>query len=324
MRTRTAFALWCSLAAVGCSASARPTEPTSLPSNLATMQSVPAQSGSAQGVSALTALSGGNSAAAQLCQDGGYQELVRTDGTGFRNVGECVSYAAHGGTFGGGHVCPGIPVPGGVISWWPGEGNAQDIVGHYDGTPQGGATFSAGIVGQAFSLDGIDDAILVNNNAALNPASITVEAWVKPNNVPALADVLTKWGFDATIDSYFLGLLNSGGVVKLLGGIGDGATGDSGFSGGAVTLNTWNHVAMTYDAATGVNRLYLNGVSVGQRVRAHGIYPTTSRVVIGREDSNNNRFFSGLIDEPTIYGRALTDAEILAIYNAGGNGKCGA
>jgi uncharacterized delta-60 repeat protein len=221
-------------------------------------------------------------------------------------------------------VCSGVPA--GIISWWPGEGNAQDIVGHYDGAQQNGATFGVGRVGQAFSLDGIDDAIVVNNNAALNPASITVEAWIKPGGVPAgnIADVVTKWGFDATVDSYFLGLLNSGGVVRVLGGIGDGATGDSGFSGGAVALNTWSHIAMTYDAASGQNRLYLNGVSVAQRVRAHGIYPTTSRVFIGREDSNNQRFFSGLIDEPTIYGRALTDAEILAISNAGGNGKCGA
>jgi uncharacterized delta-60 repeat protein len=214
--------------------------------------------------------------------------------------------------------------PGGIISWWPGGGNAQDIVGHYDGAPQNGATFGTGMVGQAFSLDGIDDAVVVNDNAALNPASITVEAWVKPSSLPVgtLADVVTKWGFDATVDSYFLGLLNSGGVVRVLGGIGDGATGDSGFSGGTVTLSAWNHIAMTYDAASGLNRLYVNGVSVGQRVRANGIYPTTSRVFIGREDSNNNRFFSGLIDEPTIYSRALTDGEILAIYNAGGEGKC--
>lgn len=221
-------------------------------------------------------------------------------------------------------VCSGAPA--GIISWWPGEGNAQDIVSQHDGTLQNGATFGTGTVGQAFSLDGIDDAILVDNNAALNPASITVEAWVNPNSVPAgaIAPVVTKWGFDATIDSYYLALLESGGVVRVLGAIGDGASGDPGFSGGTVALNTWNHIAMTYDAASGQNVLYLNGVSVSQRVRANGIFPTTSRVFIGREDSNNNRFFSGLIDEPTIYSRALTDAEILAIFNAGGNGKCGA
>ena len=119
MKKRTAFALWLSLPTLGCSGSALPTEPTSLPSSLATTQSGSAQSGSAQSRSALTAQSGGNSAAAHLCLNGGYQKLVRTDGTGFRNVGECVSYAAHGGTFGGAPVCSGVP--GGIISWWPGE-----------------------------------------------------------------------------------------------------------------------------------------------------------------------------------------------------------
>ncbi len=41
---------------------------------------------------------GGNSAAAHACQQGGYTSLVGTSG-GFANVGECVSYAARGGTF---------------------------------------------------------------------------------------------------------------------------------------------------------------------------------------------------------------------------------
>ena len=41
----------------------------------------------------------GNSGAAKSCQKGGYKNLFRADGTGFRNTGQCVSYAAHGGTF---------------------------------------------------------------------------------------------------------------------------------------------------------------------------------------------------------------------------------
>lgn len=40
---------------------------------------------------------GGNSDAAKACQKGGWQTLVRQDGTAFANTGDCVSYAAHGG-----------------------------------------------------------------------------------------------------------------------------------------------------------------------------------------------------------------------------------
>jgi hypothetical protein len=45
-----------------------------------------------------SAAPGGNSAAAHACQKGGYATLQGTDGTLFNNVGECVSFAAHGGT----------------------------------------------------------------------------------------------------------------------------------------------------------------------------------------------------------------------------------
>jgi hypothetical protein len=40
---------------------------------------------------------GGNSDNAKKCQNGGWQNLVRQDNTGFNNQDECVSYGAHGG-----------------------------------------------------------------------------------------------------------------------------------------------------------------------------------------------------------------------------------
>jgi hypothetical protein len=47
-----------------------------------------------------------NDDAAHLCQQGGYLTLTRSDGTGFKNAGECTSYAARGGQIVGvGAVC---------------------------------------------------------------------------------------------------------------------------------------------------------------------------------------------------------------------------
>ena len=40
----------------------------------------------------------GNSENAKLCQQDGWQDLVSADGTRFANQGDCVSYAAQGGT----------------------------------------------------------------------------------------------------------------------------------------------------------------------------------------------------------------------------------
>jgi len=40
---------------------------------------------------------GGNSVGAKLCQRGGWQELMDSNGSQFSGPGQCVSYAAHGG-----------------------------------------------------------------------------------------------------------------------------------------------------------------------------------------------------------------------------------
>lgn len=42
----------------------------------------------------------GNADGAKACQGTGYKSLKRPDGSSFKNVGDCVSYAAQGGTFG--------------------------------------------------------------------------------------------------------------------------------------------------------------------------------------------------------------------------------
>jgi len=68
-----------------------------------------------------------------------------------------------------------IEPPNGLISWWPGDGNANDIEDGNDGTLVNGAASAPGKVGQAFSLDGIDDHISVNSNSNLNPSSFTYD-----------------------------------------------------------------------------------------------------------------------------------------------------
>ena len=68
-----------------------------------------------------------------------------------------------------------------MVSWWPGEGDANDIQGNNHGTLQNGATFAPGMVGQAFGFDGVNDYIVVRDSTNLNfnsTSSITVDAWM--------------------------------------------------------------------------------------------------------------------------------------------------
>src|SRR6266446_2601149 len=48
---------------------------------------------------------------------------------------------------------PCATAPSGMVSWWPAEGDANDIQDGNDGTIQGTVTFAPGKVGQAFSFD---------------------------------------------------------------------------------------------------------------------------------------------------------------------------
>src|ERR1035441_4179534 len=71
------------------------------------------------------------------------------------------------------------PALSGLVSWWPGDGFALDVAGTNNGTLQGGATYTNGLVGQAFSFNGVSGWIDVTNEAPLNPTGpFSLEYWI--------------------------------------------------------------------------------------------------------------------------------------------------
>ena len=65
-------------------------------------------------------------------------------------------------------------------------------------------------------------------------------------------------------------------------------------------------------------KLYKDGVIIANSSTAiSGIaYQTGDLLKIGRRSAENQSYFAGLIDDVRIYNRALSDAEIKAIYEA--------
>lgn len=211
-------------------------------------------------------------------------------------------------TTGGGNC---LQPPTGMVGWWPGDGNANDIQGPNNGTLQNGATFAAGQVGQAFSLDGTDDYVSTNLDA--QPSAMpntTWDAWVFPTriNQPLRQGIMSidTGGFARSV------LIETGtanfGVF----------TGAGVWQPAPVTLNQWQHIAVVY-TTTGI-RFYKNGAefvfSGGPNTTA-----TTGRFQIGRFPGFP-QYFQGRVDEVEVFNRALSQAEIQAIFNAGSAGKC--
>jgi hypothetical protein len=244
--------------------------------------------------------------------------------TGIATTGPNVT-GVSSGVFGGLAPYP-LPVPGCVmppanlISWWPGDGNANDIQNGNNGTLQGGATFAPGKIEQAFSFSSTSDDVLVPHSDNQNTgAQISVDAWVLvPNSFSGTTTLhIVNKQTPNVNDGYRLEIVNAGQPNALNFEI---ITGDGLFFiqvQDVITPGVWQHLAGTYDGLT--LRIYVNGVEVGNSPASGSILPVTGDLMIGLETGQSTPW---LLDEVDLFDRALSQSEIQEIYNAGSAGKC--
>ena len=218
-----------------------------------------------------------------------------------------------------------IQAPDGLVAWWPGDGNANDIIGGNHGTLRNGATFAPGMVGQAFSFDGSGTYVNIPDSPSLDVPSITVAAWINIRRhrraqqdynfasrwfvVPA-PGVLGQLSWEFGIRGERLGALIAS----------DCSTNDNvQISANTLATDRWYHIALVVDGTKKVAGLYLDGQLEEQGVISGfcGTSDTLLQISDGRGDGSG---INGLIDEFQIFNRALEDGEIKAIYDAGSAG----
>lgn len=215
-----------------------------------------------------------------------------------------------------------VSPPAGLVGWWPGGGNANDIAGTNNGTLSGGTSFVSGEVGQAFSFDGTNGTVTVPDSSSLRLSNqLTIEAWINTrlNNVDQA--IVSKVGIANGNNGYQLYFSHLSMLTGQFNSPGQMWPGNviAYTNSSAIITNVWYHVAWTYDHSA--MKLYLNGLPVATNVigpQAIAVSSTSLRI----SGADNHVYFDGLIDEPSVYNRALSDGEIAAIYNAGSAGKC--
>ena len=223
------------------------------------------------------------------------------------------------------------PAPSGLVAWWRAEGNADDSIGANNGMLTSGASFAAGRVGQAFSFNGIHQFVKVPQTASLNAFSnqMTIEFWMYANP----GNLMNNYQGLVTSDYYGIEISDGYGGNVGINWYLNTTTGEhliSSVNGGGIPVSSgvWHHIAGTYDGAK--LQLYIDGLPIGNAPTASGIILpmlTNSFVAIGSDDGRTycgctGRYFWGLLDEVSLYNRALSSNEIAAIYNAGSAGKC--
>lgn len=215
-----------------------------------------------------------------------------------------------------------------MVSWWPGGSNANDIVGFSSGTLANDTTFAQGKVGTAFNFDGVNDALIIPSSASLNfgaSDSFTFEAWVRFDGLSGTGDdaLLHKWvnGVGGYTWELFGPAASPHLEFRLSGPV-------FGISGLAVpTLDgNYHHLAVTVNRVNSTLNSYYDGVlHSSTSISGIGSLANNSRLWVGHQtldSSSSAQPFHGRIDDLTLYNRALSLAEIQAIYNAGSGGKC--
>lgn len=201
---------------------------------------------------------------------------------------------------------PCTPPLSGMVAFWTADGNAVDINGANNGALINGATFTDvanGKAREAFSFDGIDDAVQIPDSAALRPTNLTIEGWfnfASSSGARILVAKSTVGSPESYIVYYSDGTLN--GAVGSPGGLGTILTVSF-----TPAVNTWYHIAYTFDDASDTQKLFINGIQVVTGTTTHSVVADASPLLIGAESNGvvPANFFSGKIDEVALLNRAL-------------------
>jgi hypothetical protein len=208
-----------------------------------------------------------------------------------------------------------IDVPSGLVSWWPADGHASDFAGDH-ATLQRSVSFAEGKVGQAFDFDGsLQDNVYADVSGVRDLQQQTVEGWILHRSLTTKMDTYLTIAGDQTekvvirhdgllYPSQLHFYMDINGTLSHV------------RANNVLQVGVWHHVAGTYDGS--IMRMYLDGVEV-ENLAVSGTVAAGSIVLIG---GSSIATMDGLIDEMSIYNRALTSAEVLAIYNADITGKC--
>jgi glucose/arabinose dehydrogenase/chitodextrinase len=172
-----------------------------------------------------------------------------------------------------------------------------------------GATWTAGKYGGALSFDGTNDVVVINHSSSLGlTAGMTLEAWVLPSAAQGGWRALIQ----KEVDAYFLHASGGGGALQPTGGGTFGGSVDYFAAPVTLTVNTWTHVALTWNGS--IMRLYINGAEAANHARSGAMQNTGAPLRIGG-NAPYGEFFLGRIDEVRVYNRALSAAEIQSDMN---------
>ncbi|MDP2884774.1 MAG: LamG-like jellyroll fold domain-containing protein [Ignavibacteria bacterium] len=196
----------------------------------------------------------------------------------------------------------------GLVAYFPLNGNADDYAGNgNNGTFRNGVLPAAdrfGVAGRAYDFNGSNGYIEFSESPSLRAIEkeVSVAVWVKPRSYKQEAGVMLR-------DLYWNLLLTNGQATGLI--FDENGNQNRIVGSQLAPLNTWSHIAFTYDDST--IRVYLNGQQTGElafAARRIGRTDVLKNPTLGNGIGNNQHYFDGVIDEVFVYNRTLSNVEL--------------
>jgi len=198
------------------------------------------------------------------------------------------------------------------VAYWPFDATLEDAFENGNDatafgcpayTPAGEARTGAA----AIDFDGVDDYVEVNTSAGSDEL-LTVLFWAKPGSIGSKT-VIDKLG--AGSDRGWAVLLDADGSVRFR--IGGTSHYTDVIASSAWETDEWVHIGCTYNS--GHARLYINGELKAENTNVlRGVDDANTTLCIGKGSLTQYPFFSGVMDELSIYSRPLGEKDIQLDY----------
>lgn len=176
----------------------------------------------------------------------------------------------------------------------------------------------AGRIGRAAAFDGVSDYVDLGNAASISGVGdFTVSVWVK-SDANGFAISQRDSAADGYAGGYYLGIVNGKAWFRIYSWYyAETRTVESPV---AVNDGQWHHLVGVRRSNQSL-RLYVDGVRVAEGASfGYGLNGNT-RTYLGCNRRDNSNYFRGLLDDVTIWDRALDDGEIALINERGLDGK---
>ena len=143
-------------------------------------------------------------------------------------------------------------------------------------------------------------------------AGKTVLMWVKHNST----SYTCYCGIGSPANGQSFNLRSGGATVERLGFMGYNADYDPNV-GPQINDNVWHLIGATFDAyGTGNLKLYVDGLNIASTTATLSTTPSVGYIGRSTHSSGNEGFLTGYVGQFMLYNRALTEAEVLQIFNS--------